>query len=112
MRDWRTGDVREIDPRLFDLLHRLYGRLESSGAFEIISAYRSPKTNNRLASKNRGVVKGSLHVHGQAIDISLSDRDLRQLHKAARSLRLGGVGYYPKSGFIHVDTGRVRFWGS
>jgi uncharacterized protein YcbK (DUF882 family) len=92
LRDFRTGDVARIDPRLLDLLHLLRSRLESTEPFHVISGYRSPKTNGTLAQQSSGVAK-------------LSD-----LKGVAVSLKLGGVGYYPKSDFIHVDVGRVRYW--
>ena len=111
MRDWRSGSITEMDAGLFDLLHLLRESLDSNAPFEIISAYRSPKTNAKLASKSNGVAKKSLHTRGMAIDVHLPGRDLAAQRDAAIALRLGGVGYYPKSGFIHVDTGRVRRWG-
>ncbi len=111
LRDWRSGETARIDPDLLDQLFALRGRLDSDGTFEIISGYRSPKTNAALAAKNGGVAKRSLHMKGQAIDVRLADRRLDSLHRAALALRAGGVGIYSKSGFIHLDTGRVRNWG-
>ena len=111
LRDWRSGEMARIDPELLDQLFALRGRLDSAGTFEIISGYRSPKTNAALAAKNGGVAKRSLHMKGQAIDVRLADRRLDSLHRAALALRAGGVGLYSKSGFIHLDTGRVRNWG-
>jgi len=110
LRDFRTGEVAEIDPGLLDLLHVLRGRMESSEPFHIISGYRSPKTNSKLAQASNGVAKKSLHMRGMAADIRLPGRALSDLKHAAASLKLGGVGYYPKSDFIHVDVGRVRYW--
>lgn len=110
MRDFRTGDVHPIDPSLLDLLHTLSRRTETRRPFEIISAYRSPATNTALRSRGSGVASGSLHLKGQAIDIRLRDVPLKQLRKAALASRRGGVGYYPSSDFIHVDTGRLRTW--
>jgi uncharacterized protein YcbK (DUF882 family) len=81
-----------------------------TGEFQIISGYRSPKTNEMLRSSGSGVAKRSLHMQGRAIDIRLSGYDTARLRKAAMSLRRGGVGYYGGSDFIHVDTGRVRSW--
>lgn len=110
LRDFRTGDVHTIDPKLLDLLFALDSRLGSSQPFHVISGYRSPKTNAMLHARSSGVASGSLHMVGKAIDIRVPGRSLAQLHDAALALRRGGVGYYPKSDFVHVDTGRVRRW--
>lgn len=110
LRDFRTGDICQMDPRLIDMLHDLKLRFPGSGSFEIISGYRSPKTNSMLSSKSGGVAKKSLHMQGRAIDIRLRGVDTAQLRDAAIELKRGGVGYYRKSDFIHVDTGRVRRW--
>lgn len=110
MRDFRTGDVHEIDPGLLDLLYKLSRETETRRPFEIISAYRSPATNAALRSHGSGVASRSLHLKGQAIDIRLADVALPHLRRAALTARQGGVGYYPDSNFIHVDTGRVRVW--
>lgn len=112
LRDWRSGEVWDMDPKLLDLLYALRRRLDSRAPFELISGYRSPKTNAKLASNSNGVAKRSLHMRGMATDIRLPERDLLALHKTARQMQLGGVGLYSKSGFVHVDTGRVRYWGS
>lgn len=110
LRDWRTGDVETIDPALLDLLYDLRESMGSREAFQVISGYRSPKSNAMLANKSSSVGKKSLHMRGMAIDIRLPGVQLRGLHKAAKTLQRGGVGYYAKSDFIHVDTGRVRYW--
>ena len=110
LRDWRTDEVHGMDLGLLDFLHDLHRRMDSSEPFHIISGYRSPKTNANLRSKGKGVAKKSLHMRGMAIDVALPDRDLRALRETALAMKHGGVGFYPKSGFIHVDTGRVRFW--
>lgn len=112
LRDWRSGEVWEMDRKLLDLLYALRREMDSTAPFELISAYRSPKTNATLAAKSNGVAKRSFHMRGMAVDIRLPERDLKALHKAALSLQGGGVGLYSKSGFIHVDTGRVRRWGA
>jgi len=112
LRDWRSGEVWDMDPQLFDLLYALRRRMDSSAPFELISGYRSPQTNAQLASNSGGVAKRSLHMQGKATDIRLPERDLKGLHKTALALQAGGVGLYTKSGFVHVDTGRVRHWGS
>ena len=110
LRDHRTGDIHNMDQGLLDLLYLLQERVESKETFQIISGYRSPRTNAMLSSKSGGVAKRSYHMQGKAIDIRLGGCDLKQLHKAALSLKAGGVGYYPSSDFIHVDVGRVRRW--
>ena len=110
LRDFRTGDVHAIDPKLLDLLHALRSATGSRKPFEVISGYRSPVTNHDLRALSDGVASGSLHMKGQAIDIRLGDVKLTALRDAARALGRGGVGYYAESNFVHVDTGRVRFW--
>lgn len=110
LRDFRSGEVQAIDPKLIDLLHRLYERLGASKAFHVISGYRSPTTNAMLRKQSSGVAKRSYHMRGMAIDVSLPGVDLAQLRKAALSLKGGGVGYYPKPDFVHLDTGRIRRW--
>jgi uncharacterized protein YcbK (DUF882 family) len=110
LRDFRTGEVHRIDPALLDLVHRLGVALGSAQPFHVISGYRSPETNAMLASKSGGVAKNSYHVKGMAIDLRLPDRRLEDLRAAALALAGGGVGYYPKSDFIHMDTGPVRAW--
>src|SRR3546814_5258479 len=104
--------VWQMDRQLFDLLYALRRRMDSQQPFELISGYRSPKTNAGLAANSDGVAKRSLHMQGKATDIRLPERDLQALHKAALALQAGGVGLYTKSGFLHVDTGRVRQWGA
>jgi uncharacterized protein YcbK (DUF882 family) len=113
LRDWRSDEVKPIDPKLLDLLHELSGTLETDAPFHIISGYRSPHTNQLLRNRGgsgTGVASKSLHMVGKAVDIRLPGVKLDHLRGAARSLKLGGVGYYPSSNFVHVDTGRVRFW--
>ena len=110
LRDWRTGESKDTDVRLVDLLWELHQRLGSRKPFDVISGYRSPKTNATLASASDGVAKKSLHMQGMAIDIALPDKKLEVVRQAAMDMQRGGVGFYPKSGFVHVDVGRVRFW--
>lgn len=110
LRDFRTGEVHDIDPSLLDLLHRVRSLTESTRPFEVISGYRSPVTNATLRQRSEGVAAHSLHMVGQAIDIRLNDVPLKTLREAALSIKGGGVGYYAASNFVHVDTGRVRFW--
>jgi uncharacterized protein YcbK (DUF882 family) len=111
LRDWRTGDVHVIEPRLLDLLTALQARLGRSERFDVICGYRSPATNAMLHEHSTEVATHSLHLVGQAIDIHLPGVELANLRNAAMSLGLGGVGYYPASDFVHVDIGRVRHWG-
>ncbi len=110
LRDFRTGDVHPIAPKLLDLLDVLSARVETNRAFQVISGYRSPKTNAMLHAESHGVATKSLHMQGMAIDIRLADVDLSKLHDTALSMAVGGVGYYPGSDFVHVDIGRVRRW--
>jgi uncharacterized protein YcbK (DUF882 family) len=110
LRDWRTGEAHEIDPALLDYLHALQQATGSRRPFEIISAYRSPATNAVLRAASSRVSATSLHMRGRAIDLRLGDVPLTRLRAAAHGLRRGGVGYYPASNFVHVDTGRVRTW--
>lgn len=110
LRDHRADEVYPIDPGLLDMLHEL--RLLAGGGrhFEVISGYRSPATNSRLRQNSNGVAKRSLHMQGRAIDVRLVGVDTARLRDAAISLRAGGVGYYARSNFVHVDTGRFRTW--
>ena len=111
LRDFRTGDVHPIHPKLLDLLSDLQAQLGTEAAFSVISGYRSPKTNAMLRSEGHsGVAAGSLHMQGMAIDIRVPGRTLATVQQAALALRLGGVGYYPTADFVHVDIGRVRLW--
>lgn len=110
LRDWRNDQVHPIDPDLLDILHDLARATGTRRPFEIISGYRSPVTNAMLRSQSTKVSSNSLHMQGRAIDIRLPDVPLSRLRQAALSLRRGGVGYYPASNFVHVDTGRVRSW--
>lgn len=110
LRDHHTGDIKAIDPRLMDLLNFVNRQLGCSTPFHILSGYRSLKTNDRLRKKRSGVAKSSYHILGRAIDIRLPGCDTRQLRKAFLDLKLGGVGYYPRYDFVHVDTGSFRTW--
>lgn len=111
LRDHYTGEVGMIDPNLFDILHRIRLALSTRGAYQVISGYRCPATNNRLrANGGGGVAKRSLHMDGKAIDVRLPGVPLAELRDAALSLRAGGVGFYPHDQFVHIDTGRVRNW--
>ena len=113
LRDFRANEIKPIDPKLLDLLHELGGTLETDQPIHIISGYRSPHTNALLRERGgvqTGVASRSLHMDGKAIDLRIPGVKLDNLRAAARSLKLGGVGYYPASNFVHVDTGRVRYW--
>jgi uncharacterized protein YcbK (DUF882 family) len=110
LRDHRTGDIHPIDPALLDLLHDLQALADRDDAFQVISGYRSPQTNRLLNARSNGVASRSLHMDGKAIDIRLTGFPTRKLHQLAMSLKRGGVGYYATSDFVHVDTGRVRYW--
>jgi len=110
LRDFRTGETHPIDPHLLDILDRIRKLSGSKGTYEVISGYRSPATNEMLRHNSNGVAKKSLHMQGRAIDIRLTDLSTCDLRDVACSLRKGGVGYYPKSDFVHIDTGRVRTW--
>lgn len=111
LRDFRTGDVYPISANLIDLLHDLQGRLETDATIEIISGYRSPKTNAMLADQSDGVAKRSYHTRGLATDIRMNGVSLRKIQTAALFMKRGGVGFYPTSDFVHVDVGPVRRWG-
>ncbi|HQR10743.1 MAG TPA: DUF882 domain-containing protein [Casimicrobiaceae bacterium] len=110
LRDFRNGESRAIDPQLLDQLHLLAGLTGTVAPFEVISGYRSPATNDFLRRRSGGVAEHSLHLEGRAIDIRLADVALGDLRDAAFSLRAGGVGFYPQSQFVHLDTGRIRRW--
>ena len=110
LRDYRTDEVRAIHPSLLDLLWHLQRTLRARDAIQVLSGYRSPATNAMLAATTDGVAQHSLHMRGMAIDIRVPGRSLVKVHRAALGLGLGGVGYYPRSDFVHVDVGRVRRW--
>lgn len=110
MADWRNGKQHDLDPQLMDILWQLQQINGSTKSWEVISAYRSPETNAMLSSRSSGVAKNSQHLLGTALDVRLRGVDLKVLRDNARSLKLGGVGYYARSNFVHVDTGRVRYW--
>ncbi len=110
LRDHRTGETKSIDTRLLDLLYSIQKRMNVKQPFHIISGYRSPQTNSILRKNDRGVSGKSLHMLGKAVDIRLPNVELSSLRKETIDLKAGGVGYYPRSGFIHVDLGRLRYW--
>lgn len=110
LRDFRTGEVHRIDPGVLDILFGLRTRTGCDEPFHVISGYRSPRTNAMLRRRSDGVAAHSLHMRGQAVDVRLPGVPTKRLQELALSLQRGGVGYYPKSDFVHLDTGRVRFW--
>ncbi len=113
LRDFRANAIRPIDPALLDLLFRLNGELGTDQPFHVISGYRTPETNAMLQERggsHSGVASHSLHMDGKAIDIRVPGIKLEHLRDKAKGLRIGGVGFYPSSNFVHVDTGRVRYW--
>lgn len=111
LRDHNTGEVRHFDPRLYDILADLTASVgHPSGEIDIVCGYRTPSTNELLRTHTTGVAKNSLHIQAEAIDLRMPGVDTLTLRRAALALRRGGVGYYPHSDFIHVDTGRVRQW--
>jgi uncharacterized protein YcbK (DUF882 family) len=110
LRDHVNNQVHTIDPGLLDLIHVLHDKVRSADPFHVICGYRSPETNERMHEFSCGVAKNSMHIQGKAIDIRLPGTGLHYLQNAALSLQGGGVGYYPKDDFVHVDTGKVRRW--
>lgn len=110
LRDFRTGEVFPIDPRIVDILYMVREKANTKSPYEVLSGYRSPKTNAYLARHGTGVARNSLHMTGQAIDVRLPGTSTRKLSDLAYGLRSGGVGYYAKSNFVHMDTGQVRRW--
>ena len=110
LRDFRSKEVYPIDPKLLDLLYSVQKSTGSHGVYEVISGYRSPKTNKMLRGKSNGVAKRSLHMQGKAIDVRLTDVNTKTVRGAAIALKEGGVGYYKRSNFVHLDTGRFRTW--
>lgn len=110
LRDHYSGEIGRIDAALLDRLHAVGLALGVPARFEVISGYRGPATNEMLRRRSRGVARDSLHMQGRAIDVRMPGVDLRALCDAALDLRAGGVGFYPESAFVHLDTGRVRSW--
>ena len=110
LKDFRTGDIAEMDPGLLDILYDVRNELDSDGTYEVISAYRSPKTNEMLRGKSSGVARKSQHLLGNAIDVRLRGVPTEDLRDTALEIKRGGVGYYKQSDFVHMDTGRVRRW--
>jgi len=111
LRDYRAGQTRAMDPKLYDQLWELQQRLDSSEPWRVVSAYRSPQTNAAARKSQRGVARNSFHIQGKALDVDLADRSVGAIRQAAIALQAGGVGQYPRSEFVHLDTGPVRTWG-
>ncbi|MBF6568925.1 MAG: YcbK family protein [Candidatus Binataceae bacterium] len=112
MRDFHLNLEVQTDPRLLDLLYALHYQLDTTAPFDLISGYRSPATNAALRLHSEAVAVNSLHMYGMAADIRVPGRHLANVHRSASALRRGGVGYYPRANFVHVDVGRVRYWGA
>ena len=110
LRDTRENVQTEMDPLLFDVLWHTAMVVGYGGAIEVLSAFRSPTTNSWLASVSRGVASDSQHMNGNAMDIRFPGVPVFKIRQAAGSLNMGGVGFYPRSGFVHLDTGPVRYW--
>lgn len=110
LRDHRADEIFPMDPRIIDIVKVLQDRTKVSGPIEVLSGYRSPRTNAMLRNASTGVARNSFHMYGQAMDIRMPGYSTRRLRDVARKMRSGGVGYYPKSDFVHVDTGKVRSW--
>ncbi len=110
-RDFRRNEIHEIDKELLIQVNAVQTLLNTNAEVQIISGYRSPATNERLRSNSNGVAKKSFHMLGKALDFRLKGVPLKEVRDAAVALKAGGVGYYPNSNFIHIDTGRARAWG-
>lgn len=110
LRDHRNNKIAQMDPQLLVLLDRVSAQFGDQHVLHVISGYRSPETNAMLHEHSGGVAKHSMHMEGKAIDIRIPGQDLARLHKVAMAAHGGGVGYYPESQFVHMDTGRVRYW--
>ena len=109
--DHRSGDIHDMDPALYDQLFDLAAAAGVPPSYEIISGYRSPDSNSKMAAKpGSGVAKGSLHMQGRAIDVRLKDCTVEKLRDLALAAKRGGVGYYQRSQFVHIDTGSFRTW--
>jgi uncharacterized protein YcbK (DUF882 family) len=111
MRDWRSDEVREIDPRTVDIAAAAHRLLDVDEPYMLLSGYRSQRTNAMLREGSRGVARNSLHIKGQAADLRLRSRSVSQMYRAATACDAGGVGKYSRSNFVHMDCGPVRTWG-
>ncbi|MFY0691330.1 MAG: DUF882 domain-containing protein [Paracoccaceae bacterium] len=111
MRDWRQNSVRQIDTRAIDIMSASHNLMDTTEPYLLLSGFRSPKTNAMLRARSRSVAKKSLHMEGQAADLRLTSRSVRQMAGAAASCSAGGVGSYSRSNFVHMDCGPIRTWG-
>jgi len=111
MRDWRRDRSRAIDTRTVDIISATQQLLDSPTPFLMLSGYRTAETNALLRKRSRGVAKNSLHVKGQAADLRMQGKSVRQVARAAASCAAGGVGRYSRSNFVHIDCGEKRLWG-
>jgi len=111
LRDWREDAVKPIAPETIDIIAAVHRMLESDAPLQVISGYRTPKTNAMLRRQSRGVARKSYHIKAMAVDLTMEGRSVRQIARAARALGAGGVGQYSRSNFVHIDSGPVRSWG-
>lgn len=114
LRDFRANEVFPIDPRAIDIIAMVHKMSGAKVPYSVLSGYRNPKTNAMLregGGSRTGVAKHSLHMSGQAIDVRMENFSTARLRDLAKQLHAGGVGYYPRSGFVHMDSGTVRAWG-
>jgi uncharacterized protein YcbK (DUF882 family) len=110
LRDFHSGDVRNIDPMLLDTLFELQVRADHDKPYQIISGYRNPATNTELKKTVQAVAEHSMHIEGRAIDIRVAGVSTKKLRDLAVAMNRGGVGYYPNGNSLHLDTGRIRTW--
>jgi uncharacterized protein YcbK (DUF882 family) len=110
LRDWRDNTQLPVDPKLLDLLWSLRARLGTTAPVQVFCGYRSPETNAMLRRTHHGAARHSLHMRAMAVDLQVEAIPLGRIRRAAVELAAGGVGYYPRSGFVHVDTGDIRYW--
>ena len=112
MRDWRNDEVHTIDIRTVDIMTAAHRLMDTDEPYTLLSGYRSPETNALLRARSTGVARNSLHMQGEAADLQLRDRTVSDMYRAAQACAAGGVGRYSGSGFVHMDCGPVRTWGS
>lgn len=110
MGDRRTGEIAKIDTDLITSMYELQTKLNTSKPIDVLSGFRSPETNEQMAKTTKGVAKDSYHTHGQAVDLSVRGISIGEIHKITQNIHSGGIGYYPTSGFIHIDVGPNRHW--
>ena len=110
LRDHRSGEMKPIATELLDYLFRVGHKVKPGIRIQVVSGYRSPKTNALLRRRSKRVAKNSFHMYGKAVDFRIPGYKLRYVRGTATRLRAGGVGYYPRSRFVHIDTGDVRYW--